>query len=244
MTKSFVTTFVFAFFFCDVSAQYNDTIGHYIGAMATGNISKTNDSHSYLFNNALKFGIHQKTFTLNSTNSWVYGSTDKVLANNDFNSTLDFDLYKTLPHFYYWGLANYQSSLSLKINNQYQAGVGVAYNIIDRKYLKFNLSDGILYDNSDIYLEDTMRDVYSTFRNSFRILFHLGIKDIVKFDAAGFYQNSFSSGSDYIVKANLGLAVKLRKWLSLTTALTYNRFNRTMRENILFTYGITMEKYF
>jgi hypothetical protein len=226
------------------NAQYSDSMHYYIGANATGSVNNTNDASSYLLNNALKMGIRQKSFSLNSTNNWVYGSQDKILTNNDYNSTLDFNLYKTFPHFYYWGLGNYMASYSLKINSQYQGGAGVAYNVIDKKTANLNISDGILYEHDDIFLRDTVRDVYSTYRNSLRLSFKWTIHDLVTVNGMGFYQNSFSNGNDYVLKGNLGLSVKIQKWLSLTSAFVYNRFNRTDQENTLFTYGLTIDKYF
>src|ERR1700740_1743703 len=135
-------------------AQYSDSTHYYAGAIATGTLNKTNTSHSYVLNNVVKFGIREKAISLNSYNSWAYGEQQKQLTNNDFNSTLDFNLYKAPPHFYYWGLATYLSSYSLKVNSQYQGGAGLAYNIIDRKKVRLNISDGILYEQSDIFLKD------------------------------------------------------------------------------------------
>ena len=225
-------------------AQYSDSVHYYAGAIATGTLNKTNSSRSYVLNNVAKFGIREKAISLNSYNSWAYGEQQKTLTNNDFNSTLDFNLFKAPPHFYYWGLATYLSSYSLKVNSQYQGGLGLAYNIINRKKARLNISDGILYEKSDIFLKDTIRDVYNTFRNSFRLSFQFDIKNIITVSAMSFYQNSLSNSNDYIIKSNLNLGVKMNKWLTLTTSFTYNRFNRTGKENTLFIYGLTLEKYF
>ena len=237
--------------FCvDAYAQYNDTVNYYVGATATGSINKTNDASSYLLNNGLKLGIRKRLYSLNATNTWVYGAQEAApaerptLTNNDYTSTLDLNVCENLSHLYYWGLANYMSSYSLKVNNQLQAGAGIAYKVIDHKMLKLNLSDGILFERSDIYLADSTRDRYSTYRNSFRLLFKWIVKDIFTLNTGGFYQNSFSSGSDYIIKYNCGLDIKVKKWLHFTTLYTYNRFNRTKQENTLFTYGLTIDKYF
>lgn len=176
-------------------------------------------------------------------NSWVYGAQQTGLTNNDVNSALDFNIYRLKHKLYYWGLASYVSSFSLKINNQYQAGAGLAYNIIDKKAVMLNVSDGIVYDQSDIYLQDSTRDKYHTFRNSFRIMFTLKYQDLIAFHGTAFYQNSFSVRTDYIIKAELGLELKVYRWLHFTTEFVYNRFNRTQRENVLFTYGLTAVRY-
>ncbi|MCW3122006.1 MAG: hypothetical protein JWQ38_1498 [Flavipsychrobacter sp.] len=226
-------------------AQYSDSVHHYASAVSTGTINKTNTSQSYVLNNAIKFGIRKKIYSLNSSNSWAFGEQQRALTNNDFNSTLDFNLYKGAPkHFYYWGLLNYLTSYSLKVNSQFQGGAGIAWNIVDKKKIWINISDGILYEKSDILLNDTVQDLYSTYRNSLRLSFRFNIKEIITFSGMSFYQNSFSSGTDYIIKSNLNLGVKLNKWLALTSSFTYNRFNRTGKENTLFIYGLTLEKYF
>ena len=86
--------------------------------------------------------------------------------------------------------------------------------------------------------------MYQTFRNSLRLQYKFVIKEIVVLEGRHFLQNSLSLGSDYIIKSNTALSVKLRSWLAVTAALTYNKLNRTNRENLLMNYGLTVEKYF
>lgn len=226
------------------AGQYSDSVFHYTGFTSSGTFNQTVDNSSYLVNNAFKFGLKKKNITLNSNNKWLYGKQNDELTNNDYSSTWDFNLYKTFPHFYYWGLLNYNSSFSLKINQQLQAGVGVAYNVIDRKTLVFNVSDGIIYDFSDIHVDDTTREVYGTPRNSFRLQIKWNIGNKLVFNGNGFLQNSLQDENDYIIKSDLSLSVKLRKWLSLTSTYSYNKMTRTSTENSFLTYGLTIEKYF
>lgn len=225
-------------------AQFTDSTNYYINYTSTGSVNKTNDGDSYLLNNGFKFSIRKKSISLNFNNSWMYGKQDDNLTNNDFSSSLDFDLYRGSTRFYYWGLLNYNTSYSLKIINQFQSGAGVAYNMINRPDVLFNISDGILYDMGNLYLNDTTKDVYHTFRNSVRLLFRLSVKDMVVLEGSSFLQNSLSHGDDYIIRSDAKLSVKLKKWLSLTTALNYNKVNRTRHENLLLSYGLTLEKYF
>src|SRR5206468_9780802 len=144
-----------------------------------GSINKANTGSSYLLNNGLVYEIKKKSIVFNSTNTWIYGQSNHSLTNNDYSSFLNFNLYKTFPYFYYWGLANYNTSFSLKINNQLLAGVGIAYDFVNTKNTYLNLSDGVLYDKSDLYLSDNTRDVYHTYRNSFRLQFKFVIKDML-----------------------------------------------------------------
>jgi len=226
-----------------LSAQHTDST-YYINYTSTGTFNKTNSNSSYLYNNMFKFSTKKKDITLNSINKWLYGEQNKELTNNDFSTSLDVDLRKTFPHFYYWGLLNYNSIYSLKINNQFQSGLGVAYNIIDKNSITLNLSDGILYDYSDLVLPNNLRDVYGTPRNSFRLLFKWTIKDRLSFNGNGFLQNSLQYKSDYIIKSDISAALKLKKWLSLTATFSYNKMSRTQTYNLLMTYGFIIENYF
>ena len=128
----------------------------------------------------------------------------------------------------------------MKINHQVQAGLGIAYNIVDKENFYVNISDGVLYETSNL-LADTR---YDTYRNSLRLQYRLMIKDIFIFEGSNFLQSSFANGRDYIIRSSNKLGVQLKKWITLNTALTYNRMNITSRENLNITYGITIDKYF
>ncbi len=232
------------FWYAAANAQFNDSTHYHTSYASTGSLNKTNSGSSFLLNNAFKFNIKNKRTTLNFNNNWVYGRSNANLTNNDFSSSLDFNLNNNWKHFYIWGLTNYNTSFSLKINSQLLAGLGAAYNVIDKKNAMINLSDGILYDLSNLYINPTENDVYETYRNSFRLNFHFVIKDLVIFEGNNFLQNSFITASDYIVRSNTSVSVKLRKWLAFSTAFNYNRQNRTGSQNSLLTYGLSVEKYF
>lgn len=225
-------------------AQFNDTVDYHVNATASGTINKTNAGTTYIFRNGLQLGVSKKKVEMNVIGSWLYGEDRNRLTNNDFVSTLNMNLYSTLPHFYYWALGNYTTNFSLKINNQYQAGAGVAYNIVDKGDYFLNISEGILYENSDIMLKDTLRDVYNTYRNSLRLSLRLKFANIVTLKAIGFYQNSLLLSSDYIIKTDVSLGLIVKKWITVSTAISYNRFNRTGKENTIFTYGLVLDKYF
>lgn len=239
-----ISAIVFLLVTCTCSAQFNDSTHYYVSYKSAGSINRTNANSAYLLNNAFKVGVNQKRISLNFANSWVYGQQQNNLTNNDFTSTLDCNSYNSIPHFFYWGLGNYMASYSLKIISQYQAGAGLAYNLVDKDKLKINVSDGILYESSDLSVTDSTHDKYTTYRNSLRFSFKFHIHELITFNGVNFLQNSLSSRSDYIIKSNLTLGVKLRKWLTLTTTYSYNRYNRTNRENTLFSYGLTVEQYF
>ena len=229
---------------CGVAkAQFSDSVHYYGKYASTGSVNRTQDGRSYLLSNNFKLGVSRKKIALNASGGWVYGEQDGVLTNNDLSTAMDFNLFRAVRQIYYWGLASYDKSISLKINDRFQGGAGIAYNILDRKKAYLSLSDGILFENSDLFLEDTIRDVYHTFRNSFRVAYKFVIHDIVTIDGTHFLQNSLSHGSDFNIRSTSNLAIALRKWLSITATLTYNKLNRTGRENLLMTYGLTVEKY-
>lgn len=225
-------------------AQFSDTTNYVVNYTSTGSLNKTNDGNSYLLNNAVKLGVKKKSVSLNFSNAWIYGKQDQQLTNNDFSSTLDFNLFKTFPHFFYWGLANYNTSRSLKVNNQLLAGAGVAYSIYDKENAYLNISDGILFDSSDLMLDNDVRDVYNTYRNTFRVVFKFVIKEFIVLNSSSYYQPSLNRKDDYIFRSNSGLSFKVNKWLSLTTAFNYNRVSRTNRENQLLSYGLSFERFF
>lgn len=228
------------------SGQFNDTTNYYINVASTGIVNKTNEGSSYMLNNNLRFSVSKKRVSLNTTSSWIYGRQQDHLTNNDVASALDVNLYnKGNRRFYYWGLGTYESSFSLKIHHRLQTGLGVGYNIIDRANAVVILSDGILYEKSDLYASSEISsNDYETFRNSFRLKFRWVILDNVVLDGADFLQHSLPDRKDYIIRSTTNLSIKLRKWLGFTTSVTYNKLARTRRENLLLNFGLSVEKYF
>jgi hypothetical protein len=232
-------------FYCNVAVgQFSDST-HYYGKFAsTGSVNRTQDGRSYILNNNFKVGVSKKKISLNANGGWLYGKQDGVLTNNDFSAAMDFNMMRAVRQIYYWGMATYDKSISLKINDRFQGGGGIAYSFVDRKTAYLSLSDGILYEKSDLFVQDTVRDVYHTFRNSLRLSYRFVFHDFIILDGTHFLQNSLSHGYDYNIRSTSNLSVLLRKWLSITASMTYNKLNRTGRENLLFNYGVTMEKYF
>lgn len=225
-------------------AQFSDSTSYYLKYTSAGSINTTKENKAYLLNNGLRFSVRKKELSLNLNNSWIYGRQNHETTNNDFSSSLDFNLYKTFPHFFYWGLANYNTSRSLRINNQWLAGLGIAYSIYDREEAYLNISNGILFDSSDLITDNAGRDNYYTYRNSLRVAMKFIVKKVIVLNSATFYQPSLKQGNDYIFKTDNSLSLKLNKWLSFTTAYSYNRISRTNRENALLSYGLTFERYF
>ncbi len=226
-----------------VTAQFTDSTQHLISLSSSNSINKADGKSAYLFNNNLRFSVRKESVTLNFNNNWLYGRQNDDLSNNDFSSALDVNLYKTFPNFFYWGLANYNTSYSLRIRNQLLAGAGVAYNFFDNDRAYLNISNGILYDASGITENDLPVD-YQTVRNSLRLAFRFEVAGFIVVQGSNFYQPSLRDGQDYNIRFTDNVSFSLYRGLSLTAALTYNRVNRTQRENFLFTYGLAFERYF
>ncbi len=229
------------------AAQFNDSTFYLIHLGATGIINKTNDADSYVLRNNFKFGIEKKTISFNSGVNWIYGENQDIITNNDLSAAMDFNLYNKPPsNLYYWGLATYEKSVSLKINDRVQSGLGIGYDVIDRGENELVISDGILYEYSSLYdaPEAGVDTTYSTFRNSFRVKYKIQFTKSIHLDGTNFLQHSLSDRHDYIIKSQTNLNIKLASWLNFTAALTYNKLSATRRENLLATFGFTAEKYF
>jgi hypothetical protein len=225
-------------------AQYTDSTAYYFNYAFTGAINKTQDGSSNLLDNGIRIGMKKKSISMNFNNKYVYGKQNGLLSNKDFSSSFDINLYKGFPHFYYWGLATFNSSYSLKINNQWMTGAGVAYSVLDRPFAFLNLSDGILVDHTDLDLSNGITDKYETLRNSFRINYRFIFAKNFILNGSNFIQQSLSSREDYIIKSTNSLNFKINKWLNLTAQMDYNKINRNKRDNLLLSYGLSFERYF
>ncbi len=222
-------------------AQYTDTTTRMLAYTTTGSINSTQDGRAYLLNNGLRFGLRKKAISLNTSHTWLYGKQNNNLTNNDYSAVLDFNVYKPWPRFYYWGLANYNTSFSLKIRNQLLTGAGIAYSFLDNPNAYLNLSNGLLYDRSDLIV-DTLNQSYQSIRNSFRLQFRFGSSELVTLTGSGFYQPSLRFRNDHIIRSSVTLSLRLRRWLNINSALNYNKVSRTGRENLLFSYGLGFRK--
>ena len=225
-------------------AQFTDSTTHLFRFSAAGNLNRSNNTAAYLLNNDARFSIQNKRTTLNTMAAWLYGEQGSTLTNNDFISTTDFNLYIDSSNLYYWALANYTTSFSLKISNQLQGGLGVGYNVVNKDNAWLNISEGIIYESSNLTTGNPELDRYQTFRNSLRLAYKFTIQKAVTFSGSNFVQHALGDASDNIIRTNNSLSVKLNTWMSIGTTITYNRFRRTGTENLLFAYGLMAEKYF
>lgn len=229
-----------------VFAKKRDTTIYRIGFTGTGNVNKTAaNGTTYIFNNTVRFSIDKKYLTINTFNNWIYGENSVRKTNQDFISTLDADLFKNTRKLYYWGLAGYEKSFSLKIDDRLQVGAGLGYTLVNSTQFNLVVSDGLLYEKTDLRETDKYgRNNYETVRNSFRLKNRLKITELITLEGMHFLQHSLSDKEDYIIRTTNTVNFQIRKWLSFSVGLTYNKFNFTESENLLFNYGLTLENVF
>ena len=224
--------------------QFSDSVHHHVLFTSTGIYNKTKELNSFVFNNAVSFSVNKKRIAFNTGASWIYGIQNKDLSNNDFSAAANVDYLKDVQKFYYWGLVNYDESYSLKINYRFQSGVGVGYTFFKKPNFDFEVSDGFVFETSDLTDPVLGKNIYQTVRNSLRVKYRWSYNKTFSLEGTNFYQPSLISFNDYIIKLNNTLSVKLNKWLSVNASMTYNKISRTNRENLLLTYGVTVENYF
>jgi hypothetical protein len=244
MKYSFLLLFFFTFMY-SAHAQFSDSLTHRVRLSTSGTFNKTSDGLTYLLNNSGGFSVKKKQFVMNSNASWLYGGTLEKMTNNDVNASVDFNVYsKKVPDLYYWGLVNFTSSFSLKINEQIQSGAGLAYRIFNKEDLMFSVSDGLIFETSNIIQPDSVELRYETVRNSLRLQLNWKHKELVTVTGSGFWQPSLTYRNDHIVTSNLNVGFKVWRWVTLNTALNYNLISRTRKENFILTYGIAFERFF
>ncbi|MFT4022807.1 MAG: DUF481 domain-containing protein [Flavihumibacter sp.] len=222
-----------------------DTIAWNAGFTGTGNFNRTNDGTTYVFNNSIRVGAGSRLVNANLSAGWIYGKSPDRVTNNDFLAVFDADVFRNTKRWYYWALTSYESSYSLKIDNRVQTGVGPGLTVIRKPNIYLVLTDGLLYERSQLAEPDFhQRTNYETWRNSFRIKYKIKLMDKLSVDGSHFLQNSLNDGDDYIIRSSTVAGWRLKKWLNLTMALTYNNIRITNRENLLFSYGITIDQLF
>ncbi len=227
-----------------LAAQFNDSVFHYLKYSTTGILNNTNDRKSFVLTNALSYTLQKDKITLNNNHTYIYGRQDGALMNNDYTTNLNFDVLKTTHTIYYWGLAGFTSSKSLNIYHQLQAGAGVGVNIFKGEQVELVVTNGVLYENSSILNTSQAKENYQTVRNSLRIKHAWAITSEISFEGSHFWQPSLKDSHDYIIRSSTAVNIKLRKWLSFSTGLTYNKISRTDRENLLLNIGLVAAGHF
>jgi hypothetical protein len=243
--QKIVLFFLINLFFTNVAvSQFSDSVHHHFTFASTAIYNKTKDVSSFVLKNNTGLEIKQKKVAFSAAASWIYGKQQTKLSNNDVSAFANIDYLKDVQPLYYWGLVNFDESYSLKINYRFQSGVGVGYTFVNHPDLDLELSDGFVYETSDVTDPVLGKDVYQTVRNSLRLKYRWSFKNTFVIQGTDFVQPSIISFEDYILKFSNQLSVKLNEWLSVNASMEYNKISRTKRENLLITYGLAVSKYF
>lgn len=238
---------LFLLFFISNSAcaQYADTMTYHVKAQFAGVLNKTNTTQSFIANNGIQYSMTRVHTSFNWNGNWIYGKQNSKLTNNDFSSIMDYNLYNKHKRLYVWWFAAYDKNYSLKIINRLQGGFGLGYVFVDNAVLNLNVSEGIIYENSNLdqTADPKVMDI-ETFRNSLRVKYTLNLNKIVVLHGSNYWQQSVEKRDDYILKSMNSLNVKIKQWLSISVIMNYNKINITQRENFILTYGLTFDKLF
>jgi hypothetical protein len=225
-------------------AQVKERSKYSFNLSFTGMINRTESARTELFNSGFRAEVDTGRFAFNTMMAWIYGKQNKIRSNDDYSFISDLNYRVDSRRFVVWTLFNYEKSYSLRIKSRAQIGSGLSYNVLNANNYRLNISDGILYERSDVLLPDSTASHYQTFRNSLRLKYKFQFLDRLSLDGVHFIQNSLSRKNDYILKSNFAVAMKLYRWINLNIQLSHNKVNRQRRENFLFTIGISIDKTF
>lgn len=237
----------------NISAQDNKP--HKLDLSATGSLNKTADDLINIYNTNVRYNYIIQNAEFNANAKWVYGSKSAGLSNNDVNVTLDGNLYHDhKKHFNSWVLGAFTSSYSLNIYSQFQAGVGLAYKfeLLKKERTKnddkattyqdlitFRVSDGIIYEQSNILNKESVQEMYYILRNSLRLQLVANLWNNASLRGTYFWQPALHDIKDVNMTADVSLGIKLSNNIKFDTRFSYNYITRTAKENLIFTYGIS-----
>jgi len=225
-------------------SQFNDSVHHHFSFASTAIYNQTKDVSSFVLKNNVGYEVNQKKVSFNTAAAWIYGKQQKKLSNNDVSVFANLDYLKEVQPLYYWALVNFDESYSLKINHRLQSGIGLGYTFVNNPDLNLELSDGFLFESSDLTDALLGKDVYETVRNSLRFKYRWSYKNTFILHGSNFIQPSMISFDDYILKLSNELSVKLNQWLTINASADFNKISRTNRQNLIITYGVAISKYF
>jgi hypothetical protein len=225
--------------------QTPDSVTYHVVFSSTGNFTRSNDQRSYLFNNIAKANRDGRNLFWQGSAGWIYSEQSGVKVNNDFTAVLESDVLRKRQKLYYWGLLAFDKSYSLKIDHRLQMGAGLGYTLAEGGKGLLVVSDGIIYERSQLTDSELGYLDYDVWRNSLRIKYRWLPSAVVTLEGSAFLQPSLSRWwDDTVIRSATTLSVRIKKWLSLTTSCTYNRLTLTDRENLIITYGVTIDQIF
>jgi hypothetical protein len=239
-----LVTLIFLVCFLAADAQLSDSTGNYLAYAFTGNYNQANKVAGFLSSHSVAFGHRSDAWACHLNLKHLYGRQRQELTNNDLTVHFDVNRYAFVPRFYFWGLASYGAVYSLKVHTQFQTGAGAAYDLISTGGIEVNVSDGLLYDYSDVDLSESTRLVRQTPRNSLRLRLRLKAGVHGSLQSAYMLQNSLEHGNDLIHKAETTIMVRIRGQLSARFHVQYCGMSSTDRETLLAVFGLHFSRSF
>jgi hypothetical protein len=209
-----------------------------------GNFTRSNDLRGYLFNNVAKASRDGRNLFWQATGGWIYSAQSGVRVNDDFTGVLESDVLKKKQRLYYWGFVAFDRSYSLKIDRRLQVAAGLGYTVAGGERGSLVITDGLLYERGEMTDSELGYLNYDVWRNSLRIKYRWTPSAMLAVEGSAFLQPALFSWDDMIIKSTTTVFMKINKWLSLTASCTYNRLTLTGRENLIITYGVTMDHLF
>ena len=177
------------------------------GQYATGNVNRLLMVYKTFFDIRYK-----KILDLSSNESYSYGRTNNLLAENDwylnFSGTYLHNGKPTILLF-----SSIEGSHLRFIDHRFQIGIGPSVNILDSISSHLNINDVLLYDNTEFYYNENH---YSTIRNSTRIKgYHRLIKKKLLLIHETFIQPSILDINNFRFKTNISMELPIDKHISL-----------------------------
>lgn len=233
--------------------EKEDIKHHKVNVAATGSLNKTTSDVINVYNTNIRYGYTIENAEFNASAKWIYGSKTAGLSNNDVILSIDGNrFHKRIKKFNTWVLGSFTSSYSLNIFSQFQAGVGVAYKITflekerettekTRKHtdaISLRMSNGIIYEQSNVINAESKQELYNVFRNSLRVQLQAQAWDKVELSGTFYWQPVLNNLRDRNIILDIALGFKIANNIKFDTRLGYNYISRTAKENLTLTYGV------
>lgn len=243
----FVFTCLLLFFISKkIAAQPNDSAKfHSLKANLGGTINRTAEGFAYLLQHNASYQYREARNAVNVRGQHIFGQSLGQVTNRDYNFGFDYNRFlNENRRWYVWFLGAYNSSYSLRVLSQWQAGAGIALNVIDRSDMWLNVSNGIIYEYSEIVDASEAIINYNTPRNSLRINFGGKFQDRIEYKTLHFWQPSLRHANDFIFTSNSSISYQIWNGLRFQLSFIYNKVSKTAKENMVFTYGIAWSSNF
>jgi Protein of unknown function, DUF481 len=196
-------------------------------------------------------------FTLRPFVNWVFKSQNASLYQEFYRKKTDSDIfsrnflyYKPEHRIYPYAITFISTNYRRKIDMRYFAGLGITYQLLQKKEHVIKLSANMVYEHNSFSGNQFNNSKYNNSNtiNTWRgTLFLNGwnyvLNNHIRFWYDAYWQPSFSYSGNYRTQYDIGLEYPLWKGLSFTSLYTFSRENIVIKdikqEDGLLTFGIT-----